>query len=160
MISINIYEIFMQIINFIILLWIINYLLVKPIIAFIKKRESAIKTNLESAEQSKIKTQETLNEQKEALKEARREARNIMQRAEDDTNKERSIARQQAKAEAERLIENAKKEMDLDVLRVKNELKKYFSDLTVSLTEKIIKTNIDKKSQEKVIEEYLSTIKN
>ena len=42
MISINIYEIIMQMVNFLILLYLLNRFLIKPLSEFIEKRSSAV----------------------------------------------------------------------------------------------------------------------
>ena len=60
----------MQMINFCILIWLINKFLVKPVSNYLETRRNQIQTNIESAEQDKEESQNCLNEQKETLHKA------------------------------------------------------------------------------------------
>jgi F-type H+-transporting ATPase subunit b len=157
-ISINFYEIIMQMVNFAILLWLLNKFLIKPLLTFLKKREENIKKDISDAKTNKESTETLVEEQKAELLKSRQEARSILQKAESDTKKERQSIMNQTRNEAQRLLENAKKEIDRDFNSSKTELKKYVGELAIGLSEKILKKNLDKDSQNDIIGEYLGSI--
>ena len=64
MISINPYEIILQMINFGILYYLLKRFLAKPLSSMLKNRANTIQHNLENAEMSKRKASELLTEQK------------------------------------------------------------------------------------------------
>ena len=87
MISINPYEIILQIINFGILYWLLKKFLAKPMAKFLSDRSNLIKHNIETSELNKKKSEELLAQQKETLKSAQVEAQTIRKKAEDAAQK-------------------------------------------------------------------------
>jgi F-type H+-transporting ATPase subunit b len=159
-ISINIYVILMQMVNFCILLWLLNKYLVKPLSDFSEKRSKGIQQNIEAAEADKKESEKILTERKDHLRKAHQEAKQIRQDAEDATNKERTLVLQQAKNESEQLITNANKEITINYTNAKKVLKAQIGELAVNLSQKIIKKNIDEKSQETIIQDYIGAARN
>ena len=88
MISINFYEIIWQIINFCVLLFFMKKLLYQPLVSFLEKREKSIESDIKHASDSKTQSDTLLGEQKEALKSALLEARDIREKAEEASKKE------------------------------------------------------------------------
>ena len=88
MISINLYEIAFQIINFLILLYLLNRFLTKPLSQFLTNRSESIKQNIEAAESSRTDAEKILKEQKELLKQAHQESQEIRKKAEESSKKE------------------------------------------------------------------------
>lgn len=160
MISINVFEIIMQMINFLILMVLLNKLLFKPVIAFLDKREESIKKSIETTEENQKKSEELIATNQEELQKARQNARDILSKAEEDTGIKRSIMIKETKEETEHMLINAQKELDQQMVNARNDLKKYVGDLSLTLTEKIIKKNINKESQTEIINEYLESVKN
>jgi F-type H+-transporting ATPase subunit b len=160
MISLNLFEIVLQMINFIILLWLLNKVLIKPIIVFLEKREVLIEQNIKEATENKEKTNKVLKEQKAEFQKARKEARDILQKAEEDAKREQVTIMDKARADSEQIVANSKKEIELEFAQSKNELKTYVADLTVLLTEKILKKKLDSNDQKILIDDYLDSIKN
>ncbi|MFC1770271.1 F0F1 ATP synthase subunit B [Candidatus Margulisiibacteriota bacterium] len=148
----------MQMVNFLILLWLLNRFLIRPLLKFMDKREEGIKKNIAQAEANKKSTEELLETKKGDLKQARQDARDILAKAESDTKKERQAMLNQTRNEAQRVLENAKKEIERDFNSAKVELKGYLADITVNLAEKVIRKQLDKKTQEDLVKDYLGTI--
>ena len=160
MISINIYEIIFQCLNFGILFWLLKRFLTKPLSEFIRNRTDSIKDNISTAESSRIESERILQEQKEFLKKAHQEAKDIRSRTEESTKKERASILNKSKDDAKLIVENAKKEIERDVQKAKQSLTEEIATLSIRLTEKILKSSIDKNAQKPIIQEYLDRIKN
>ncbi|MFC1753702.1 F0F1 ATP synthase subunit B [Thermoproteota archaeon] len=159
MISINIYEIIFQMINFFVLLWLMYKVLFFPLKAFLTKRENSIKNDLDQAQASRTKSEKLIEEQRQLLQEARLEGRDIRKKAEDTALTEREQTLAYTKAETERLIENAKKEAHLEFKKAKDELVINISNLTLALTEKVLDKQLDKNQHDNLIKEYLEKVK-
>ena len=155
MISINIYEITLQIINLIILLWLSNKLLAKPLSNFLKARKAKIENDLNTAKEAKEEAEKQAEEQAQVLKKAHIEAKEIREKAQKASLVEKEQAKLAAKAETERLIENSKKELAQETERVKQSLAAYSVDLSIKLTEKLVDKHIDEKSNKALIDSYL-----
>jgi len=159
-ISINIYEIVFQIINLGILIWLLNRFLSKPLSKFLDKRSASIKHNIDQAEQNCLETEKVLETQKASLKKSHQEAQEIRQQAESAGKKERETILAKTQEESDRMVLNAKKDIELDAKRVAKELTQRTADLTIALTQKIIQKNVDQAENEALINQYLEDHKN
>ena len=156
MISINLYEIVFQIINFLILLYLLNRFLTKPLSEFLEKRKSTIKKNLETAENNKKEADQILKEQKDLLKQAHQDSKEIRQKAENSAKEELQSALTKAKQESAKLIESTKKEIDLEYKRAEKSLKDVTASLSVKISERILQKEISTSDNSKIIEELTS----
>ncbi|RAP33118.1 ATP synthase F0 subunit B, partial [Candidatus Marinamargulisbacteria bacterium SCGC AAA071-K20] len=105
MISINIYEILMQTLNFGLLLWLLNKFLIKPLQKYLDERSDSIKGNIDSAKSSNDEAAALVTQQKGLLKEARVEAKDIREKTEFAAKKEHEEMISKTKEESKRLID-------------------------------------------------------
>lgn len=153
MISINLYEIFFQMLNFCILLFFVNKLLIIPVHKVLKDRSESIKGKIDEAVSMKTDAQKLLSEQEEVLKSARLEAKQIRQRAEDSASEERKRVICVAQDDAGRLIDNAKKDITLQITRAKKVLLDEVGQSAVALSSQLLKRNLNSKDQSSIIEQ-------
>ena len=158
MISINIYEILMQMVNFLILLYFLNKFLVKPLSEFVEKRSLDIKTDIEVAENNKVASEQLLQDQKAVLNTARQEAKDIRRKAEEVSAQEHLQILENAKQESQTLIESAKKELQLTTEKAKKELLSEVGVLSVSLAEDILNRKLDHKDKESIVTEGMARL--
>jgi len=144
-----------QLVNFGIILILLRMFAYKPIMRMMDERSSRIKQSLEQAE--RIKQQAAVAEQETAKKieEAAQEARKLVDQAVASGNAVRQRAQAEAKADAEKLIVQAKDQIEQERDEAIGELRKEFVDLTVLAAEKVIKRSLDKEAQRKLIEQVL-----
>ena len=160
MVDINPWEILMQMVNFLILLWLMKKFLYKPLISFLDKREKEIEENIQSAENNKLESEKIIEQQKTALKETYKETKEIRKKAEEANLQEHQKIMNTAKKEAEDLLTKTKAQLNLDVLKIKNDLKQDVGELAVNLSEKLIETSLDKEKSQNIIKTYLEKVKN
>ncbi len=158
MISINIYEIIMQMVNFLILLYLLNRFLIKPLSEFIEKRSSDIKTDIQDAKNNKEQSEKLLEEQRSVLNDARQEAKSIREKAEENSQKEKEMIIAGAKKESDHLINQAKKDIELVVDKAKKDLVNEVGEISVTLAESVLKRTIDHKDKETLISDGLKKI--
>lgn len=158
MISINLYEIFMQMVNFLILLYLLNKFLLRPLSAFIENRTLTIKNDLEDASKNKSDSENLLEEQKQLLSNARKEAKTIREKAEESSKAERNRVLAETNKEAENMISRAKDEMDLTIKKLKNELLTEVGELSVDLAEKILSRSINEKDKKEIVSEGIKKL--
>jgi len=156
-ISINFYEITLQCINFIVLIWLLKRFLTQPLSNFLNSRTEKIKHNLEQSESNRSETDRLLLEQKELLKKSHQDAQKIRQAAEDASVKEREQSLKASKEDAQKLIDSAKSEIENEVSRAKQQLTEEVATLSINISEKIIQKNIDPSSNRVIVEEYLKS---
>lgn len=158
MISINPYEIILQIINFGILYLLLKKFLAGPLSALLTNRANMIKHNIESAEVNKRKADELLSEQKEALKSAQIEAQAIRKKAEDAASKELSAIVDEGKESAKKLIEQAQKDIELQSNNARKQLLKDVGDLAIKVVRKFVSTEVDNKDKKASIDKLVEQV--
>jgi F-type H+-transporting ATPase subunit b len=157
-ISINIYEIAMQMINFLILLVLMNKFMIKPLSGFLEARAASIKEDIQKAESSRVDAEKVLLDQKETFKTAREEAKQIRIQAEEAGRIEKDQVLAVAKADAERLLKQAKKEIEQDIAKAKKDLLSETGNLAVELSKQILKRDINVKDREALVSETLGQL--
>jgi F-type H+-transporting ATPase subunit b len=155
MISINVYEIVMQIINFCILWWLMSKFMIKPLGRFLEERAAGIKQELNTAEQNKMESEKLVEDQKEAFKTARQEIKQWRQDAEESVTEEQRKLLAQAKVDSEKIIESAHKEISQNVKEVKQNLLSETGELAVMLAKQILKREISDNDQKNLVSEAL-----
>ena len=152
-----------QLVNFGIILILLRIFAYKPIMRMMDERSRKIRESLEQAE--RIKQQADIAEQETARKidEAAHEARKLVDQAMVSAESVRQKAQLDAKADAEKLIAQARGQIGQERDEAIGELRKEFADLTVLAAEKVIKRSLDKEAQRKLIDQVLeesSSLKN
>lgn len=160
MISINLFEITMQIVNFVILLVLLNKFLIKPVGAFIEKRSANLERDLNEAEANRLKSEALLDDQKKQLQSSHQEAREIRQKAEEAMAAERDARLEQVRQEAQDMIQAARKEIDQDVQKAQQALMDKVAELSIAVSEKVIQKNLNASDQASLIRDYLERVKN
>lgn len=158
MISINLYEIVMQIVNFLILLWVVSKYLLKPMTEMLDQRTKQISKDNDDAESNRRESEELISQQKQILNEARVEAKTIRKQAEDASLKERERVLSQVKQESEQLFSQTKKEIELNLVRVKKELITETSELAIMLSKKILKREVGSADRDNFVNDSLGKL--
>lgn len=144
-----------QLVNVVLLLFLLTKFAYKPIMRMLDERSNRIKEGLEKAEQAEKRARDIDVEAKKALDEARKEGQKMIAQASEMAAKLREEAKEQAKKEAEVLIERARGEIQLERDQAIAQLRKEFADITILAAERVIKQELDREKHRKVIDEVL-----
>ncbi len=144
-----------QIINFLILLGLLYLFAYKPILKMFDERANRIKESMDMTESVKEKAVSAEEDAKKRLEEAGREGQEVIARAIKTGEEIRQKAEQDAKPEAEALVTRARQEIQQERGEAIAELRKEFTDLTITAAEKVIEKELDKESHLKLIEKVL-----
>ena len=158
MISINPYEIILQIINFGILYYLLKKFLSEPLSNLLSKRASMIKHNIESAELNKRKSDELVEEKNDALKSAQLEAQSIRKKAEVAAEKELVQIIENGKQSADQMIEQAKKDIELQTNTARKELLENVGDIAVKVVEKFVVTKISDEDKKQTMNQLIEQV--
>jgi F-type H+-transporting ATPase subunit b len=158
MISINPYEIILQIINFGILYWLLKKFLAKPLSTFLANRSNLIKHNIETSELNKKKSEDLLAQQKETLKSAQVEAQSIRKKAEDAAQKELSTIVEEGKESAQKLIAQAKQDIEVQTNNARKTLLTDVGDLAIKVVEKFVATKVSESDKKQAIDKLVEQV--
>lgn len=158
-IGINLPLLLAFVVNFIILLVLLSVVLYKPVLKMLDERQAKISDSLEQAE--KIKQQITQSEEniKAHLDSARKEGQKIVAQAEQIGERLKTEAKEEARHEAESLVNKARVEIQRQRDKDVDDLRKQFADIAISAAEKVINETLDKNKHRKLIDDILEEAK-
>lgn len=149
---------FIQLIAFGILYWLLKRYAFGPLFSIMEKRRELVKEQLDSAESSRKEAQRQVEEQKQALAQARKEAYDIIEQAKATSSKQAEEIVHAAKSEATRLKDEAVKDIESEKNKAIAALRSEVSGMSVKIASKIIEKQIDEKSQEQLVDQYLKEV--
>lgn len=151
-------EIIAQIIGFIVLLALLRVFAWKRILGLLDKRREHIASELKGIEDSRADIEKLKLEYgakmggiEEAAKEKLHEALNASKVILED-------ARKSANAQAQEIIDSAKKSVKYELAKAKDELKDEIVDLTLKAAENVIKEKLTAEGDRKLVKEFLEGI--
>lgn len=156
--DISLNQIIMAIINFLIMVVILNKFLYKPIVKVLDERKETIQGDLNQAEQSKQSAEELKQEYQDQLKGARRESQEIITRATKLGEESKDDLIRQAKLEADKMSAKAKEEIEREKTKAISEVRDEVANLSISVAEKILGQELGKKNHEKMIHEFVKEV--
>ncbi|MGO8878115.1 MAG: hypothetical protein ACLPVO_13490 [Desulfomonilaceae bacterium] len=137
MINVN-FTLFIQLINFLILLLLLNSLLYKPVLAKIRERESKIKADRDKASQLDAEVLEQEKKHQEALIEARQVAGKEKAELLAEAKKSEADILEKARIEAARIVDDMKSSIQAESEKARAALKGEMAPLAQSISEKIL----------------------
>ncbi|MEN8117384.1 MAG: F0F1 ATP synthase subunit B [Bacteroidota bacterium] len=152
--------IFWMLIIFGVVLFILKKFAWKPILIALKEREESIAYALNSAEEAKKEVAGLKADNEKIIAEARREKDVILKEAKELKETIVAEAKEKAAQEALKTIDQARQQIQSEKTAAINDIKKQVAELSVSIAEKVIKKELDKKGeQKKMVDGLIDDIK-
>jgi len=129
-----------------------------PVLALLQQREEFIHKSLSDAKRDRDEAEARLNEYAAKLQSAQREAVGIIEEARRDAGRLREELRERARTEADNIIKNAERQIQLETSRALQQIRKEAVDLSVTIASKLLQRNISKDDNEKLIDDALKQI--
>ena len=151
---------FWQTIIFVILIFLLKKFAWSPILKAVNDREQGIKDALDSAEAAKKEMQSLQADNEKIMKEARAERDSLLKEARDLKNSIVSQAKDEAKDEAQKIIESANEAILNEKNAAVSEIKKQVASLSIEIAEKLLKEKLsDDNKQMKIVEDLIKDVK-
>ena len=132
----------------------------KPIIEAVEEREKGIKEALSSAQRAREEMAALSRENERIISEAKNERDTLLRDARSTKEIIISEAKEQAAAEAERILVSAKEQISIEKAKAITELKGSVVDLSVKMAEKVLRSELqDTETHKKLIEKKLNDTK-
>jgi F-type H+-transporting ATPase subunit b len=148
-----------QIINFLILLFVLYKFAYKPILNLMHKREKKIEDSLKNADKIQKELVDLEEKKAKEIQEARIKSQAIIDQATKSGDKLKEEFKAEAKKDSEEIVKKAKEEIEIAKNKMVSEAKKEVVGMVVSVSEKIIKKNLDDTANRDLIEETIKEIK-
>lgn len=145
-----------QLINTLILFFILAKLLFNPLRSFMQKRTERIQNQLEQAKAEEERALKLKNEYESKLKEIKQEADAILKEAREKAlQKENSII-EQARQESETIRNRALTDIEREKAKVKDEMKKEMIEVASLMAGKFVASSIDSEKHHDLIDEVIA----
>lgn len=130
-----------------------------PLQKILEKREDSIRASLAKAEEAKVSAEKILAENEKTLSAARDETRKMLDEGHRMVAKMRREAEDRAKADGDRIIAQAKTEIDRELQKSLDELKGTVAGLSVRISRQILKEELNEERHEQLVDDFIERLK-
>lgn len=156
--DVNLVGLGFQVFNFLLLLYLLNRLMFKPLLARMDERSEKIEKGLEDAEVAARDRELARAEREAAVAEARKEAAEMIARANKIAEDTRNEILTDARTEAEKVTKRAREEITAEKDRAMAELRGSVADLALEAASRLMRTEMDAPTQRRLVEEFLAEV--
>jgi F-type H+-transporting ATPase subunit b len=122
------------------------------------RRQKAIEESIDMAERTRKEAADLLDEYRARLREARDQAEEIVQRARKAADVHEREATAEAQQRREQMMEQTRREIELETRRAIDEIRREVADLTVMATEKITRKTLTPEDQRRLLDEAIAEL--
>ena len=149
-----------QAVNFVILLFILQRLLYKPLVAKMQERTAAIQKSLEEAQAARAEAQKQREENEGRLRQAYAEAQSIRDAALKEAGEEQRRLVDAARREAQQLVDTARAQTETDIRRARDELRREVSELATAVAEKLVRKSLREEEHRRIVADAVARLGN
>lgn len=140
-----------QLVNFAIVLFVLYKFAYGPMMKMMNERTNKIEKGLKDAEDSQKKLAEITEKEKEVLVEARKQAQEIVAKAEAAASKTKDEIIAESKQQAQKILDDTAKKIEQEKNQMLAEVKTQVAELVVAATGKIIDEKMDSDKDRELI---------
>src|SRR6266545_811233 len=154
--GINLTALIWHAVNFLILLFILQRFLYKPVLRMLDERALRIRDSMAQAEEARAEVARLRDDAKDILDAARREGQELLAQANRNSERILAEARQQAQAEADRIVERARAEIVREREQAFAELRQEVADLAVMAAGHVIRRSLDDDAHRELVRQFIA----
>jgi len=148
----------LQIVAFLILVWLLNKYVYPWLMKSVDERQDAIEAGAKAAEEAKLKAEQAEEQVASLLAVARKEAKDIVSTAKSEATAAVEAAEAKASGRAQKIVDSAHEQIEKDVIAAKKALHNETIDLVATATEKILGSAVDSKVDQKVVAQAIKEV--
>ncbi|MEJ8302666.1 F0F1 ATP synthase subunit B [Saccharibacillus sacchari] len=145
-------------ISFGILYWLLSRYAIGPLMSVMEKRRELVLGQLNEASATREEAAAYVEQQKEALQQARKDAYDIIEQSRQTSGKQADQLIAQAKEESVRLKDEALRDIESEKNKAMAALRGEVGRVSVQIASKLIEKEIDEKSNEGLVDQYLKDV--
>jgi len=148
-----------QVVNFLIVLFILRKFLYKPVLDTLKKRKDKISEGQKMAEEARIRFEKVVQEEKTILRNAENQGKKLIDDAKNEASQMITKAEELTKAKTDHILLEAREQIALETREAGNKLEKKISVLAIDFIQKSIPSLFSKNDQEIAMKNVLGKLK-
>jgi F-type H+-transporting ATPase subunit b len=143
---------------FLVLLVLLTKFAWKPLLVALAARELTIRQSLDHAQKTKEELERVHQDSARILQQARVDAEGILARSRTDADRLGAELRQKAREEADAIVRNAQRQIQMETRRALDEIRHEAVDLSVTIAGKLLERHVSKEDNMRLIDQTLSAI--
>jgi F-type H+-transporting ATPase subunit b len=155
--QVNLFQVVIAAANFAVFLVLLYVFALKPVARMLEDRRSRIEQGLKDAEQARTDRENAEAERVASLAEARKEANDILTRAQKVAQESRDADIAATKQELERLRERAAEEIGAEKQRAITELRGEVADLALAAAARVVGESMSGDRQRRLVREFIAS---
>jgi F-type H+-transporting ATPase subunit b len=146
------------ILTFLVLLGLLARFAWKPLLAALQARQDSITQSLDDARRAQEEMERVKRESAEIVRQAHVEAGNIVSSSRADAERVREETKQKARSEAAGIIAAAERQIQAEMLRARDDVRREAVDLSVAIASKLIRRNLSAEDNRAMIDEMIGSL--
>ncbi len=157
-ISVNLWNIVISLLNLLILFWGVKKFLFKPVKKILEKRNNEINAQYEKASEAEEKAIKSKQKWEETLSGAKNEADSILTAATEHAKRRSEKIVEEAEEKAASMVRHAETEAELSYKKAQGKIKEEIVSVSEVLTEKMLGREINAKDHKNLIDSFIEEI--
>lgn len=157
MLDINI-NLLWQLINFLIVLFVLNKFLFQPVGDVLRKRQDDIKSLYKKIEEERAEAERLKALHDERIKKIEIEIDELKRKEIKAAQAQREEILEEARKEAQKIIDKGLAKVEIETKKELDKLQDYLSDLSVRIASKILKEELSAEKHKKMINEFIQKV--
>jgi F-type H+-transporting ATPase subunit b len=156
--GINIGYLLAQIFNFLIIVFLLQKFLYKPVLSMLDKRKKEIEEGIKLKSTMEEEKEKLVEKRKKVLKDANAEGQRIIASAIEEAKKEEERILEKARLEAKSEFDKRMEQVQKEKTKMVEEARKQALLYAVTISEKILGTKLTKSEQERLVKESFDRV--
>ena len=144
--------------TFLVLVALLSKFAWKPLMLMLDTRQESIKKSLADAETAKRELERLQEESSHIIRKARVEAESIVSKSWSDAEKLREEMKVKAKAEADAIVKESQRQIEIETGRALRQIRSEVADLSIAIASKVIQRNVSREDNDRLIQDTLKQI--
>lgn len=157
-ISINLWQILISLCNLLILFFVLKKFLYQPVMKVMADRQNKIETQLANAKNAEECSQKLRAEYEEKLEQAAAESDAIIKGAVQRARQQEEEILRNANASAQRTVQRAEEQVELERKKALNELKDEVSGMAVDIASAVLEKNLSAEDNQALIDKFIENL--
>ena len=157
--GVNPYLLVAQVVNFLIVFYILKRILYKPFLTILKKREEKVSEGLKAAEEGRKLLEETQVREKEILKKAQETSTNLIKDAKTQAKELALEIEETAKKQSEKILADARVKIEQETREASEKLESDIGKIAVAMLEKTLSQVLERKDKSEIIKRVSQRLK-
>lgn len=158
MLNLDAKQILIQIIAFLVMLWVMKRFGWQPLLNVLEERRKKIQAEFDDIASQKEELHQVTVQYEQRMKEISADARKKIQEAVAEGQKIGREIQEEAQVKSKETLIKAKSEVEAEMAKMKNQLKNDMVNLVIVTTEKILKEKLDEPGQKKLIASFIEEV--